>query len=81
MKIVIDIPNENYVDDIVDELDDFLTDYFCGTVCKIIPLPKGHGDLIDRNELLKTPMNTANCPKNYVNIAQAIIEADTGEKE
>lgn len=53
MQIVIDIPNENYVDDIVDELDDFLTDYFWGTVCKIIPLPKGHGRLIDADRVIK----------------------------
>ena len=40
------------------------------------PLPKGHGDLIDRGELLKEPMDTANYPSNYVRIAKAIIEAD-----
>ena len=40
------------------------------------PLPKGHGDLIDRKELLKQPMNTANYPSNYVNVAPTIVEAD-----
>ena len=41
------------------------------------PLPKGHSDLIDRNELLKEPMDLANVPSNYVKIAKAIIKADT----
>lgn len=41
-----------------------------------VPLPKGHGDLIDRSELLKTPMDIANYPSNYVMIAKAIIKAD-----
>ena len=41
-----------------------------------IPLPKVHGDLIDRDELLKQPMDLANCPSNYVMVAHAIIEAE-----
>lgn len=45
------------------------------------PLPKGHGDLIDRKELLKQPMDTANYPSGYVKIAPTIIEADKGDKE
>jgi len=42
------------------------------------PLPKGHGDLIDKKELLKQPMDIANYPSNYVRIAPTIIEADKG---
>lgn len=45
------------------------------------PLPKGHGDLIDRKELLKQPMDTANYPSNYVRIAQTIIGADKESEE
>ena len=45
------------------------------------PLPKGHGDLIDRKELLKQPMDTANYPSNYVKIAKPIIEADDRESD
>ena len=41
-----------------------------------MPLPKGHGDLIDREELLKQPIDIANYPSNYVRIAHTIIEAD-----
>jgi hypothetical protein len=44
------------------------------------PLPKGHGDLIDRKKLLKQPMDTANYPSGYVKIAPTIIEADKGEE-
>lgn len=40
------------------------------------PLPKGHGDLIDRKELLRQPMDLANYPSNYVRIAPTIVEAD-----
>lgn len=44
-------------------------------------LPKGHGDLIDRKELLKQPIDTANYPSGYVKIAPTIIEADMGDEE
>ena len=46
-----------------------------------VPLPKGHGDLIDRKELLKQPMDKANYPSNYVQIAPTIIKADIESKE
>lgn len=45
------------------------------------PLPEGHSDLIDRNELLKQPIDTANYPSNYVRLAKAIVEADKTESE
>ena len=41
-----------------------------------VPLPKGHGDLIDRSELLKTSIDIANYPSNYVMLAKTIIKAD-----
>ena len=44
-------------------------------------LPKGHGDLIDRKELLKQLIDKANYPSNYVRIAPTIIEADKIESE
>lgn len=37
-------------------------------------LPKGHGDLIDRKELLKKPIDKANYPSNYIKSAPTIIE-------
>lgn len=39
-----------------------------------VPLPKGHGDLIDRNELFKEMRGRESCSK--VLMAQAIIKAD-----
>lgn len=44
-------------------------------------LPKGHGDLIDRGELLKQPIDKANYPSNYVKLARTIVEADKSESE
>jgi hypothetical protein len=43
------------------------------------PLPKGHGDLIDREELLKLPIDKANYPSNYIKYAPTIIEKDKHE--
>lgn len=40
------------------------------------PLPKGHGDLIDREELLKLSLDKANYPSNYIKYAPTIIEKD-----
>lgn len=48
-------------------------------IIKGISLPKDHGDLIDRKELLKQPMNIANYPSNYVEIAPAVIKAESEE--
>lgn len=45
------------------------------------PLPKGHGDLIDRKELLKQPIDEAYYPSNYVKFSHAIIEADREGEE
>ena len=44
-----------------------------------IILPKRHGDLIDREELLKLPIDKANYPSNYVKYAQTIIKANDSE--
>ena len=44
------------------------------------PLPKGHGDLIDRKELLKQPIDKANYPSNYVQIAPTVIKEDKGNE-
>lgn len=40
------------------------------------PLPKGHGRLIDADELLKQPIDKANYPSSYVKFSSTIIEAD-----
>lgn len=48
MKLIIDIPKEKY-DWIINRLT--LDRNF--RECKIIPLPKGHGDLIDADKMIK----------------------------
>ena len=47
MKLIIDIPEEKY-----DWIMSHLTLDRNFRECKITPLPKGHGDLIDRGKLL-----------------------------
>lgn len=44
--------------------------------CPLVEIPTPHGRLIDADDLLRQPMNTANYPKNYVHNAQTIIEAE-----
>ena len=78
MQIIIDIPDEEY--EIIKKSNAPMSwaEYLIknGT-----PLPKGHGDLIDRQELLKLPIDKANYPSNYVKYAQTIIEKDRGKHE
>ena len=75
MRVVIEIPENDYnhireyyeKNEIVEATYSYI---YHGTV-----LPEQYGDLIDRNELLKQPMDTANYPSNYVKIAPTILEA------
>lgn len=75
MKIVIDIPEEDYIR-LKEQRMFGRVDVFKNAVRDAVVLPKGHGDLIDRKELLRQPMDLANYPSNYVRIATTIIEAD-----
>ncbi len=77
IELVIKIPEETY-----EYWKNYSYEYVIAeAIAKSIPLPKGHGDLIDRSKLLKEPMDTANYPSNYVRIAKAVIEADKAESE
>jgi hypothetical protein len=89
MHIVIDIPEEYCTDNIVNELDCLLTDYFGGTICKIALLPKGHGRLIDVNDLDITTIETDDYSGNEIldvvtkedlDEAPTIIPADESEE-
>ena len=40
------------------------------------PLAKPHGRLLDADALLRTEINLANYPSNYVRIAPTIVEAE-----
>lgn len=79
MKIVIDIPEEMYAQ-IIDEngIDTMLISYK-DIIKNGTPLSKGHGDLIDRNELKKV----INGFDYYDQVLDApiIIEADKAESE
>ena len=79
MKIVIDIPDDIYsaiVKQYRKDKELQTRDNLYKAIVNGTPIPKGHGDLIDRKELLKQPIDDANYPSNYVRIAKAIIEAD-----
>ena len=77
IELVIKIPEEQkkMVDAIV-KLPPQVENDLISAIRHGTPLPKGHGDLIDRDELLKQPMDLANYPSNYVKVAQPIIKAD-----
>jgi hypothetical protein len=79
MNIVIDIPNWLY-NAIMEHREPVYSQSLGDAVRDGTPLPKGHGDLIDRKELLKQPMDLANYPSNYVRIAPPIIEADAPKR-
>ena len=85
MQIVIDIDENLYTrlfDNGVDNYDD--AEDMAKAIRKGIPIPKGHGDLIDRNDLLADSYCIDDWGGNEVNIvdvmtvkmADAIIEAD-----
>jgi AMMECR1 domain-containing protein len=72
MQIVIDIPEETY-----EYWKNHSYEYVLAEAIKNgVVLPSRHGDLIDREELLKLPIDKANYPSNYVKYAQTIIEKD-----
>ena len=84
MKIVIDIPNENDYNAIRDNIKAYsLADMLFEAVKSGIPLPKGYGDLIDRDELkiqMPTPIEDEyKTAYRIIDNAPAIIPADEGE--
>lgn len=74
MKLIIEIPKEKY-DWIINRLT--LDRNF--RECKIIPLPKGHGDLIDANVLCEQYDKTNGDLYQALDLTHVIIEADKGE--
>jgi hypothetical protein len=79
MQLVIDIDEDTYKDIKKGKVYSSIRDVPQESVLAIAngtPLPKGHGDLIDRRELLKLPIDKANYPSNYVKYAPTIIEKD-----
>ena len=81
MKIIIDIPEKTY------EQLKFLNKQGFGTVideavANGTPLPKGHGDLIDRKVLMENAYTKGFCSwYDEIKMADTIIEADTESEE
>ena len=76
MQIVIDINDNEYIG--IKEYPNNITSYpvtihIYDAIRKGIPLPKGHGRLIDADAILEDPFG--NTYKD-INIAETIIEAD-----
>ena len=86
MKIVIDIPEE-LLGKINDEnYQSLISWYDTSLYCAIldcIPLPKGHGDLIDRDILLQNwkviPSRDRLIFDRYIQTLNGVIPADKGE--
>ena len=85
MKIVIDIPEERYKD--IQRIAWMQLEYHhFKTAEQIItngtPLPKGHGDLIDRKDLIENGISKGFCDwYDEIKMADTIIEADKAEGE
>lgn len=84
MQIVIDIPEELF--------ESAKEGYMCGNgiivsaIANGIPLPKGHGRLIDADELKKHQYHDNNRYENavavaYISWADTIVKADKGEEK
>lgn len=84
MKIVIDIDEELYnrirADSGVYVMDDILVE---NAIYEGTPLPKGHGDLIDRDYVIAGYDNAYDSGESLIEViynAPTIIEADKGEE-
>ena len=77
MKIVIDIPDENDYNAIRDNIKAYsLADMLFEAVKSGTPLPKGHGDLVDRDTI---EVEEDIYFQNYIIHAPTVIPADKGE--
>lgn len=84
MKVVIDITEQDY--QLACKYPDVLISVYAHAIKKGTPLPKGHGRLIDADELKKHKYHDSNRFENavsvaYIDWADTIIEADKGETE
>lgn len=87
MKVVIDISENDYW--LACKYPDVLTSVYAHAIKNGTPLPKGHGDLIDADEVKKDHMRWLGYLDDdmilRLNLAvdkiQTIIEADNGETE
>lgn len=82
MKVVIDIPDNIYSEykyQVDHRIDSHPAKMY---IANGIPLPKGHGDLIDRQSLIDNGIEKGFCDwYNEMKYAPTIIEADKAESE
>ena len=81
MRIVIDIPDDNYkrIRELaeVNGLSNNLMGYSLLAIAHGTVLPKGHGDLIDRKDLIENGISKGFCDwYDEIKMADTIIEAD-----
>ena len=93
MKLIIDIPNRIYVmTKEMKQVIDADNEYVAKAIANGIPLPKGHGRLIDADELLKNKEKFFSVfeedigghysvRQKYIDDAPTIIEADKESEE
>lgn len=87
MKVVIDISEEDYAETMYKkQYSPREMDWIDRVIAKGTPLPKGHGRLIDADELKKHKYHDSNRYENAVAVAQidwaeTVIGADKGEQE
>ncbi len=82
MNIVIDIPEKLACEGFERPLTDAEVGILLRAIGNGTPLPKGHGDLIDRRELIKSCVGRAFCNwYDEIVYAESIIEADKAERE
>lgn len=84
MQIVIDI-NEDYYEIIKHNVNNWHNDFKpYNIIANGTPLPKGHGDLIDRSEVIKSLFDYHNGKKTIgqcIEDVQTIIEVDKGSED
>ena len=76
MKLIIDIPKRIY--DVIQIRNDMRSELH-EAVRNGIPLPKGHGDLIDKDELLK--IGRYSHTRSDIDSIPVIVEADKESKD
>ncbi|MBO4542397.1 MAG: hypothetical protein J5725_04360 [Bacteroidales bacterium] len=83
MKIVIDIPDEDYKDIVDGYICQELADEMLNRVKAGTPLPKGHGDLMDANILLNKWNNSSVRGRTefdqVIMCTSVVVSADKGE--
>lgn len=86
MKLIVDVPESMYEGVMIDRVLDTTVIRILDEIKKGIPLPKGHGRILDEKDILDTENNDGgwydlvDMPE-YIAGVKAIIEADNTESE